>query len=121
MKAQKPKADAVVRKPRRKTSPQEVARLEAKIRDLPPSAGIFLIASGAVGGLVIPGLPGALIALLGGMVLVPKQRTLAKLDQFLKNSAPELRLEGYRFVNRFFTDLDRRFPKSNRVTDHENC
>jgi len=89
----------------------ELRELEAEVRSLPPSAGAFLIASGAVGGIVLPGVPGLAIALLGGVVLAGGNTTVQKLDSLVDENAPALRLEAYRFVSRFFSDLNRRFPK----------
>lgn len=84
--------------------------IEAEVRALPPKAGAFLMFTGALGGLCVPGLPGVGIVILGGLVVVPESPMVRGADRWLKTHAPVLRGEALRFVHRFFHDLERRFP-----------
>lgn len=93
-------------------STEELEAIEAKLRAMPPQAGLFLIFTGTVGGLCIPGLPGFAISLLGGLIAAPRIRWVNKADNWLKVRAPVLRSEGLRFADRFFRDLNKRFPKT---------
>lgn len=93
-------------------SAEELEAIEAKLRAMPPQAGLFLIFTGTLGGLCIPGLPGFAISLLGGLIVAPRTRWVNKADDWLKVRAPVLRSEGLRFADRFFRDLNQRFPKS---------
>jgi hypothetical protein len=79
-----------------------------KIMDLPKELGVMLITAGIVG-FILPG-PGTPAIVAGGLVLWPK--AFGKLESWLERAHPKLHREGMQQINRFLTDLQKRYPDS---------
>lgn len=79
-----------------------------KIKDLPKEVGVMLITAGIVG-FILPG-PGTPAIIAGGLVLWPK--AFGKLEAWLEHSHPKVHRNGMQQINRFLSDLQRRYPYS---------
>lgn len=78
-----------------------------KIKRLPTPVGVVLMGVGVVG-LIIPGPIGTPFILAGGMVLAP--RVFGKVNGFVERRCPEFHRAGMHAVERFVTDLEKRYP-----------
>jgi len=78
-----------------------------RIKGLPASIGVILMAAGVVG-IVLPGPFGTPLVLAGGLVLAPQ--LFGKVDSCLKNRYPGLRHHGIKTIERFLDDLQKRYP-----------
>ena len=79
-----------------------------KIKDLPKELGVMLITAGIVG-FILPG-PGTPAIIAGGLVLWPK--AFGKFESWLEHSHPKVHREGMQQINRFLSDLQKRYPYS---------
>jgi hypothetical protein len=68
---------------------------------------VLLLVAG-FGGLMFPGPFGTPFLVLGGVVLWPK--AFGKVENYLRKRYPKLHHSGFRQINRFLDDLDRRYP-----------
>lgn len=75
---------------------------------LPKDLGVMLVSAGVLG-FVLPG-PGAPALLAGGLILWP--RAFGKAERWFQRRFPEAHRQGMGHVNRFLTDLERRYPGS---------
>ena len=98
-------------------NPQEPKRLKQnqpnpqpeelnRIKDLPKEVGVMLITAGIVG-LILPG-PGTPAIIAGGLVLWPQ--AFGKLESWLEQSHPKVHRKGMQQINRFLSDLQKRYP-----------
>jgi hypothetical protein len=78
-----------------------------RIKNLPPSMGATLMTGGFIS-VMLPGAPGAPLLLAGGLILAPD--LFQKVDDFLKRKVPGVRHQGLGIMQRFLTDMARRFP-----------
>ena len=78
------------------------------IKDLPKELGVMLITAGIVG-FILPG-PGTPAIIAGGLVLWPK--AFGKLESWLERAHPKVHREGMQHINRFLSDLQKRYPNS---------
>lgn len=78
-----------------------------KIKRLPTPVGLMLIGAG-VAGLILPGPVGTPLIIAGGLVLAPK--TFDRVASYFGDRFPHLHRTGLDAVERFLTDMDRRFP-----------
>ena len=79
-----------------------------RIRDLPKEVGVMLITAGIVG-FILPG-PGTPAIIAGGLVLWPG--TFGKFEAWLERSHPKVHRKGMQQINRFLSDLQKRYPYS---------
>lgn len=79
-----------------------------RIRDLPKEVGVMLITAGVVG-FILPG-PGTPAIIAGGLVLWPG--AFGKLETWLERSHPRVHRKGMQQINRFLSDLQKRYPYS---------
>lgn len=70
--------------------------------------GWMLVSAGVIG-VVLPG-PGAPALVAGGLMLWPG--AFARADQWMRRRFPEAHRKGMGHINRFLTDLERRYPGS---------
>ena len=68
----------------------------------------MLITAGIVG-FILPG-PGTPAIIAGGLVLWPK--AFGKLESWLEQAHPKVHREGMKHINRFLSDLQKRYPNS---------
>jgi len=78
-----------------------------RIKGLPTSIGVILMAAG-VAGLILPGPIGTPLLVAGGLVLAPK--AFGKLDAYMKTRCPGVRHHGVKVIERFLDDLQKRYP-----------
>lgn len=78
-----------------------------KIKGLPTPVGVLLVGAG-VAGLALPGPMGTPLILAGGLVLAPKM--FGKVERFLERRFPDLHRTSLESVERFISDLEKRFP-----------
>lgn len=78
------------------------------IKELPKELGVMLITAGIVG-FILPG-PGAPAIIAGGLVLWPE--AFGKLESWLERAHPKVHREGMKHINRFLSDLQKRYPNS---------
>ena len=78
------------------------------IKNLPKELGVMLITAGVVG-FILPG-PGTPAIIAGGLVLWPK--AFGKLETWLEQAHPKVHREGMKHINRFLSDLQKRYPNS---------
>jgi hypothetical protein len=76
------------------------------IKDLPKELGVMLITAGVVG-LIPPG-PGMPAIVAGGLVLWPN--AFGKLETWLEQAHPKVHRKGMQQINRFLSDLEKRYP-----------
>ena len=74
----------------------------------PRELGVMLVSAGLIG-VVLPG-PGVPALVAGGLILWPKG--FGKAEQWLRRRFPEAHRKGIGHINRFLTDLERRYPGS---------
>jgi hypothetical protein len=77
-----------------------------RIKDLPKEVGVMLITAGIVG-FILPG-PGTPAIIAGGLVLWPN--AFGKLETWLEQSHPKVHKKGMQQINRFLSDLQKRYP-----------
>lgn len=75
---------------------------------LPKDLGVMLVSAGVIG-FVLPG-PGVPALVAGGMVLWP--RAFGKAERWFQKRFPEAHRQGIGHINRFLSDLERRYPGS---------
>ncbi len=66
----------------------------------------MLVSAGIIG-VVLPG-PGTPALVAGGLMLWP--RAFGKAEQWMRRRFPEVHRQGISHINRFLTDLERRYP-----------
>ena len=76
------------------------------IKDLPKELGVMLLTAGIVG-FILPG-PGTPAIVAGGLVLWPK--AFGRLESWLERAHPKVHREGMQQINRFLSDLQKRYP-----------
>jgi hypothetical protein len=81
-----------------------------KFRELPKEVGVMLITAG-IAGLVLPG-PGLPALIAGGFALWP--RAFGKLESWLEQHHPVVHRQSMRQIDRFLSDLEKRYPYSSR-------
>lgn len=86
---------------------QEHRSLASRITHLPPAVGVVLAGIGAAG-LVIPGPFGTPFLVAGGLVLAP--RLFGSVDRFFQRRFPQAYGAGMQVVERFVSDMEKRFP-----------
>ncbi len=74
----------------------------------PRELGVMLVSAGLIG-VVLPG-PGVPALVAGGLILWPKG--FGKAERWLRSRFPEAHRKGIGHINRFLTDLERRYPGS---------
>ncbi len=98
--------------PARSASQQDLPGSEPaelnRIKDLPKEVGVMLITAGVVG-FILPG-PGTPAIIAGGLVLWPK--AFGKLETWLEHAHPKVHRKGMQQINRFLSDLQKRYPGS---------
>jgi hypothetical protein len=77
---------------------------------LPKELGVMLVSAGMLG-VVLPG-PGAPALVAGGLILWPE--AFGKAERWFQKRFPQAHRQGMGHVNRFLTDLERRYPGSTR-------
>jgi hypothetical protein len=77
-----------------------------RIKDLPKEVGVMLITAGIVG-FILPG-PGTPAIIAGGLVLWPN--AFGKLETWLEQAHPKVHKKGMQQINRFLSDLQKRYP-----------
>ena len=87
--------------------PQHDESTIERIKGLPTSLGVILMAAGVVG-VLLPGPIGTPLIVAGGLVLAP--RAFGRIDKVLKDRFPGLRHQGVKMVERFLDDLQKRYP-----------
>jgi hypothetical protein len=80
------------------------------VKPPPKELGLMLLAAGAIG-VVLPG-PGAPVLLAGGLILWPEG--FGRVEDWLRQRFPESHRKGMRHLERFLSDLERRYPGSTR-------
>jgi hypothetical protein len=78
-----------------------------RIKGLPTSIGVILMAAGVVG-LILPGPIGTPLLVAGGLVVAPK--AFGKLDAYMKTRYPGVRHHGVKLIERFLDDMQKRYP-----------
>ena len=76
----------------------------------PKELGLMLVTAGVIG-VVLPG-PGAPALLAGGLILWPEG--FGRVEGWLRQRFPESHRKGMRHLDRFLSDLERRYPGSTR-------
>jgi hypothetical protein len=94
-------------RPARKARSKPSNRLDK----LPPEIGVLLIVVG-VAGVLLPGPVGSPFLVAGGLVLWPSGSR--KLEDWMQKLSPRLYKEGIRQLERYLSDLERRYPGSTR-------
>jgi hypothetical protein len=89
--------------------PLERSELE-KFKELPKEVGVMLVTAGIVG-LVMPG-PGIPALIAGGLALWPK--AFGKLESWLECHHPVVHRQSMQQIDRFLSDLKKRYPYSSR-------
>lgn len=75
---------------------------------LPKELGVMLVSAGVIG-VVLPG-PGAPALVAGGLILWPE--AFSKAERWFQRRFPQAHRQGMGHINRFLTDLERRYPGS---------
>jgi hypothetical protein len=75
---------------------------------LPKELGVMLVSAGIIG-FVLPG-PGTPALVAGGLILWP--RGFGRVERWFQKQFPETHRKGMGHINRFLTDLERRYPGS---------
>ena len=78
-----------------------------RIKGLPTSIGVILIAAG-VAGIILPGPWGTPLIAAGGLVLAPK--AFGRFDAYMKTRFPGMRHQGMKMLERFLDDMQKRYP-----------
>jgi hypothetical protein len=89
--------------------PLEQSELE-KFKELPKEVGVMLVTAGIVG-LILPG-PGTPALIAGGLALWPK--AFGKLELWLERHHPVVHRQSMQQIDRFLSDLEKRYPYSSR-------
>ena len=76
----------------------------------PKELGVMLVTAGVIG-VVLPG-PGAPALLAGGLILWPEG--FGRVEGWLRQRFPQSHRQGRRHLERFLSDLERRYPGSTR-------
>jgi hypothetical protein len=97
--------EPVARRPVRKARSKPPHRLEK----LPSEIGMLLIVVG-VAGVLLPGPVGTPFLVAGGLALWPSG--FQKLEDWMQKVSPRLYEEGIRQLERYLSDLERRYPGS---------
>lgn len=84
---------------------------ERRLGSLPPEIGTLLIVVG-IAGLMLPGPVGSPFVLAGGLVLWPKG--FGRVEGWFERRFPAMHREGVTQIERYLTDLERRYPGSVR-------
>ena len=74
---------------------------------MPREIGVLLVVAG-IGGILLPGPIGTPFLILGGMILWPG--AFERTETCLKKRFPRMHRLGFRQIDRFLVDLDRRYP-----------
>jgi hypothetical protein len=74
----------------------------------PKDLGLMLVSAGVIG-VVLPG-PGVPALVAGGLILWPE--AFGSVERWLQKRFPETHRKGIGHINRFLTDLERRYPGS---------
>ncbi|HZW33237.1 MAG TPA: hypothetical protein VFF52_21145 [Isosphaeraceae bacterium] len=97
--------------PIRMEIPDETEQGTAQTGQPPPKElGVMLVTAGVLG-VVLPG-PGAPALLAGGLILWPEG--FGRVDSWLRQRFPESHRKGMKHLDRFLSDLERRYPGSTR-------
>ena len=75
---------------------------------LPKELGVMLVSAGVIG-VVLPG-PGTPALVAGGLILWPE--AFGKAERWFQKRFPQAHRQGMGHINRFLTDLERRYPGS---------
>src|SRR5689334_4142657 len=81
--------------------------MRQRIRRLPPEVGAVLVTVGVVG-VILPGPVGAPLLLAGGLALMPS--VFGRFERWVERRYPTLHWHGIRNLDRFISDLEKRFP-----------
>jgi hypothetical protein len=90
--------------------PVGVGESASLLRALPKEMGVILFSAGVIG-FVLPG-PGTPALIAGGLILWPDR--FEKVEGWLQRRFPGLHREGVGHVERFLSDLEKRYPGSIR-------
>lgn len=74
----------------------------------PRELGVMLVSAGIIG-VILPG-PGVPALVAGGLILWPE--AFGKADRWMSRRFPDVRRKGMGYLNRFLSDLERRYPGS---------
>ena len=74
----------------------------------PKELGLMLVSAGLIG-VVLPG-PGAPALVAGGLILWPD--AFSKVERWARRRFPQAHRKGIGHINRFLSDLERRYPGS---------
>jgi len=77
---------------------------------LPRELGVMLVSAGVIG-MVLPG-PGTPALIAGGLILWPD--AFGKAERWFQRRFPRTHRQGIGHINRFLSDLERRYPGSTR-------
>ena len=95
------------RRPARKARSKPPHRLDK----MPPEIGVLFMVVG-VAGVLLPGPVGSPFLVAGGLALWPSG--FRKLEDWMQKISPRLYEEGMRQLERYLSDLERRYPGSTR-------
>ena len=84
-------------------------------RKPPKELGVMLVSAGVIG-FVLPG-PGVPALVAGGLILWPEG--FGKVEGWLRRRFPAVHRQGMGQIERFLTDLERRYPGSTGALNHE--
>jgi hypothetical protein len=102
---ERPPADATPDEPASAPAPEPpIALAVTPSKDL----GLMLVSAGIIG-VVLPG-PGAPALVAGGLMLWPG--AFGKVERWFHRRFPEAHRKGIGHINRFLSDLERRYPGS---------
>jgi Putative transmembrane protein (PGPGW) len=82
---------------------------------LPKELGVMLVSAGIIG-VVLPG-PGTPVLVAGGLILWPE--AFGRVERWFQKRFPETHRMGVGHINRFLTDLERRYPGSTGTASSE--
>jgi hypothetical protein len=88
---------------------QQDEKTVKKIKRLPRTVGVVLMAAG-VAGIILPGPIGTPLFVAGGLILAPG--IFGRLDNCMKRRLPAVRHHGVQAMERFMADMEKRYPSS---------
>jgi hypothetical protein len=86
---------------------QHDAQTLKKVKGLPRSVGVVLMAAG-VAGIILPGPFGTPLFVAGGLIVAPG--IFGRIDNCMKRRMPGFRHHGVQFLDRFMSDMEKRYP-----------
>src|SRR5208282_1409713 len=87
--------------------PADVDEETLRIDSAPKELGVLLVVAG-IGGLLLPGPVGTPFLIVGGVILWPA--AFKRVERYFHKRMPRMHAVGMKQMNRFITDLERRYP-----------